>query len=1147
MKRTDHYKGAPSGHLLSAAALILTCGAAANAAWDAPGPLKNVEQFRIASLDAGRLMAEDANRNRAGLAPRFAVPHDVLLTPNNSGEWSALDAETSLWRLRVTSENAKNINLGFTGFELPVGASLQIYGEDGGHDLREFTSADNADHGQLWTPPVNDDEVVIELTVANKVADQVLIELGSINVGYRDFGSLANEVAAVRSGSCNIDVVCPEGDDYADIISTVAVISTGGSTFCTGFMVNNTAQDRDPLFMTADHCGIGAGNAASLVTFWNFENTTCRAPGSAASGGAGDGTLDQFVSGSTFLASNPASDMTIVRLSSAPPAEWEVGYAGWDRRDIDHAGAIAVHHPNTDEKRISFEGDPVVATTYLSDAPPGDGTHYWVSSWDEGTTEPGSSGSPLFSPEGRVIGQLHGGFASCTDFRGDWYGRIPVSWDNGSDSNSLRPWLDPIGSGAEVLDTIPGRGASLDPSAEVVSKGVLGGPFTNPTTVYTLNNSGTSALIYNVTLAAGSTAPVSLSGSTSGSVPQGADVTFSVDLDTDAASALGQGIYTATVEVEDQTNGLTLSRDFRLEVGQTGFTLEGPSFVYGSGPVGGPFTGEQVYTVTSTQPSPVDIEVGTLLGWAEITRGKSGRDTEVISLNGEGDSASFTVGFNASATQLPAGLVNGEITITNLSQDGVGNSSIPVTLDVGRFVVPSGDTPIAITDNATITSEIVFNEAFCVGDVDVSVDVTHTFKGDLRITLISPDGVSVVLHDRSGSSTDNVIEDWDDDTNPVDGPGTLADFNNGSSAGTWTLEISDNANSDVGTLNSWTLELASAGADCPPSADDAFALVLPGDSLDIVLNGTSSVGAPLNYVITSLPASGSLRDNGASINAVPHVLTNDTVTYVADSLFVGLDTFMFQVDDGQVSQDATVTVEVSNEQVVYEFPLDSDPNWIMEGDWAFGQPQGGSGSSFSDAGDPTAGATGDNVLGYAIGAGASGGYDNNMSETNLTSEALDFSNMSQSVLQFQRWLGIESSTFDNAAVQISADDGENWIEVWSHDGTALTGGAWEEVEYDISALDGSTEARIRWVMGSTDSSVTYCGWNIDDIRILASVAPSDSCPIDITGNGSVDIEDLLQVLRDFGTANLGSDTNGDGKVDIEDLLGVLREFGTDCP
>ena len=71
---------------------------------------------------------------------------------------------------------------------------------------------------------------------------------------------------------------------------------------------------------------------------------------------------------------------------------------------------------DVDEKSISFENDPTALSSYGGTSSPGDSTHVWVKDWDKGTTEPGSSGSPLFDSNHRVIGQLHGGGAAC----GQW-------------------------------------------------------------------------------------------------------------------------------------------------------------------------------------------------------------------------------------------------------------------------------------------------------------------------------------------------------------------------------------------------------------------------------------------------------------------------------------------------------------------------------------------------------------------------------------------------------------------------------------------------------------------------------------------------------------------------------------------------------
>ncbi len=430
--------------MFGAALIFVSCLGSGAALGADPGasPEKDFDHIQLAPLDAEALLREDATRSADGLPPRFAVPHEVVLTPENAGTWAMAEPGTLRWRLRISSVGARSINLGFTGYEMPEGGSLRIYAADGRQTFRAFTVEDNEAHGQLWTPPVPGDEVVVEVTIPEHMLEFLWLELGSINVGYRGFFDDAARSGAERSGSCNLDVVCgaadgyPQVDDWRDEIPGVAVISTGGSTFCTGFTVNNTAQDLTPYFMTAYHCGVDAGDAPSLVAFWNYENSYCRPPGSGASGGSGDGSLTQFNTGSIFRAAYSPSDFTLLELDDPIDPAYEVSLLGWDRSGANATSAVAIHHPSTDEKRWSLETAPTTTTSYLGSSVPGDGTHERVADWDIGTTEPGSSGSPLFNQDHQVIGQLHGGYAACGNNDPDWYGKLSVSWVGGGTSST---------------------------------------------------------------------------------------------------------------------------------------------------------------------------------------------------------------------------------------------------------------------------------------------------------------------------------------------------------------------------------------------------------------------------------------------------------------------------------------------------------------------------------------------------------------------------------------------------------------------------------------------------------------------------------------------------------------------------------------
>ncbi|MCS6844855.1 MAG: S1 family peptidase, partial [Caldilineales bacterium] len=445
---------------LSAPSALLAATSAARPQPSGPAPLDRVPVIAMPPVDNAALVREEVQRAGPGVAPRFALPIPVDLSPANSGRWETLADGTRLWRLRLRSAGALSLNLGFDRYVMPDGGQLLLYTPDGSAVRGPFTAADNEAHGQLWTPLLEGEEIVVEVRVPAEAAPKLELHLASVNHGFLPFGQLPT------SGACNVDVVCgaadgyPQVDAWRDQIRAVAAISTGGSIFCTGFLVNNTAQDLKPYFMTARHCGVSSSNAPSLVTYWNYQNSFCRPPGSPASGAPGNGSLSQFNTGSYWRAGYSPSDFTLVELDDPINPAYNVHWAGWDATPADATSAVGIHHPNGEEKRISFENQPTTTTSYLGTSVPGDGTHVRVIDWDLGTTEPGSSGSPLFNQDRRVIGQLHGGYAACGNDDSDWYGRFSVSWNGGgTPSTRLKDWLDPLNSGVLVLD---GRDQSPD-------------------------------------------------------------------------------------------------------------------------------------------------------------------------------------------------------------------------------------------------------------------------------------------------------------------------------------------------------------------------------------------------------------------------------------------------------------------------------------------------------------------------------------------------------------------------------------------------------------------------------------------------------------------------------------------------------------
>lgn len=124
----------------------------------------------------------------------------------------------------------------------------------------------------------------------------------------------------------------------------------------------------------------------------------------------------------------------------------------------------------------------------------------------------------------------------------------------------------------------------------------------------------------------------------------------------------------------------------------------------------------------------------------------------------------------------------------------------PVTTDR-----PATDVPRTIPDGSgSAESSLSIASDDEIQEVNVRVDITHTYIGDLGVVLVAPDGTRVRLHDHSGGSADNIHTWYDSQTHPVDDLGILVGC---ASQGTWRLSVSDTAPSDVGTLDGWTLEL----------------------------------------------------------------------------------------------------------------------------------------------------------------------------------------------------------------------------------------------------------------------------------------------------------------------------------------------------
>ncbi|WP_320415147.1 proprotein convertase P-domain-containing protein [Lysobacter changpingensis] len=113
----------------------------------------------------------------------------------------------------------------------------------------------------------------------------------------------------------------------------------------------------------------------------------------------------------------------------------------------------------------------------------------------------------------------------------------------------------------------------------------------------------------------------------------------------------------------------------------------------------------------------------------------------------------------------------------------------------GGTQIYTNATDYPINDNATIDSPITVSgrTGNAPSNASVSVNIVHTYRGDLKVDLVAPDGTLYNISNRSGGSADNLVGTYTKNL-------TSEPLN-----GTWKLRVNDNANADTGYINSWSI------------------------------------------------------------------------------------------------------------------------------------------------------------------------------------------------------------------------------------------------------------------------------------------------------------------------------------------------------
>lgn len=375
--------------------------------------------------------------------------------------------ELESWQLLINVADAPALCVYFESFHLPVGGLLTLESPEGVFEVPYIEGPadyqENNDHGLYVTAEVPGEMGLLRYTQPVGTVGTPTFKINGVGVLFR-YLWLDGEYDLLfennrGSDPCEVNVNCPEGDDWLcqrDAVVRLRITQDGGQFLCSGAMVNNTAQDCKQLLLSSFHCAdaVEEDEWAFVQVRYNYEFFEC------------DGTSSfnsHTRTGVTFLtSSNDAvgpningSDFLLLEVEDNVFDSWTPFFAGWDVSGENPEEGVGIHHPAGDRKKIStYSNSPSNSSVYHP------GAHwrvYWVETeTNHGVTEGGSSGSPLFDQNRRIVGTLTGGASFCTNPTApDYYGKMSYHWDGNNpipEAEKLFNFLDPLGTGAEVLD-----------------------------------------------------------------------------------------------------------------------------------------------------------------------------------------------------------------------------------------------------------------------------------------------------------------------------------------------------------------------------------------------------------------------------------------------------------------------------------------------------------------------------------------------------------------------------------------------------------------------------------------------------------------------------------------------------------------------
>lgn len=417
---------------------------------------------------------ESVLTNAYGLRSEYVIgiPQELALTPLNSGRKGYNDKGRFTWQVAIEGKGAKALQLYFSRFEMPKGGELFIISPETGEVKGAFGAHNNTEQKVLAIAPMRGERLIIHYEAPEGTEELPLLTLGNVSYCFRTMGEHPTDGMYNTSAEpwfkgvypCAPNVV--NYDNVEDIGRSLVLMVVRGRVVCSGALINNSRRDGTAYVLTASHCMNGSfkypnnesyrnESARQTVFFFNFRspigNRLVR------------GIEEQSLSGAKIIAWDEKKDLCLLRITGLQPEEvdsrcgipasYRPYFSGWNKGK--HTPPyIGLHHPTASIARYNECKQNIRLAPFSAGVVTWDNVHWHVREWDKGTTAGGSSGSPLYDSQHRIIGALSGGISNCKNPINDYYYALSTCWDAvaARPGYRLQPFLDPDGVEGEYCD-----------------------------------------------------------------------------------------------------------------------------------------------------------------------------------------------------------------------------------------------------------------------------------------------------------------------------------------------------------------------------------------------------------------------------------------------------------------------------------------------------------------------------------------------------------------------------------------------------------------------------------------------------------------------------------------------------------------------